>query len=235
MEDLRDTMDRFGVAQAVLVQHLGEYDNHYIEKVVRDEPDRFTGVMLIDVNQDDAVERLGQWAEGGAFSGIRMVGDTYRTHPRVWREAVSRNLNIIVYAEPTMASVADLLLDFIAECPEARIVLSHLGMPDEGEAPDFKSSDRILALASSPNVYVQVSGMHMFTSRPYESLKGLVSRLSSSFGPQRLIYGSNYPVMETDEVYGEEIRLLAEGELGLTVEEAQTVMRQTSASLWFGR
>ena len=47
MEDVRKIMSEHGVSRAVLVQHLGEYDNSYIENVVARDPDRFAGVFLI--------------------------------------------------------------------------------------------------------------------------------------------------------------------------------------------
>jgi len=67
IEDVNLVMNRFGVSRAVLVQHLGEYDNSYIGQVITAQPHRFAGVMLVDVNGDlSALELAG-------FKGVRLL------------------------------------------------------------------------------------------------------------------------------------------------------------------
>ena len=41
IEDIGKVMGRFGVSRAVLVQHLGEFDNRYIERVAGEDPGRW--------------------------------------------------------------------------------------------------------------------------------------------------------------------------------------------------
>ena len=44
VEDVEATMDAAGVSRAVMVQHLGEYDNGYIAGLVEARPDRFAEI-----------------------------------------------------------------------------------------------------------------------------------------------------------------------------------------------
>ena len=56
IEDVKRITDRHGVARANLVQHMGEFDNSYIGGIVRDEPERFAGVFLVDIDAPDAIQ-----------------------------------------------------------------------------------------------------------------------------------------------------------------------------------
>src|SRR5207244_3974538 len=72
VEQVRSVMDGAGIERAVLCQHLGEYDNTYLESVVRAEPDRFTAVALVDGIADGWRRELEAVAETGAFRGLRL-------------------------------------------------------------------------------------------------------------------------------------------------------------------
>ena len=233
VEDVVSTMERHGVSRAVLVQHIGEYDNSYIEGVVRSDPDRFAGVLLVDTDDPAADNALTTWADTGVFRGLRIFAHTITSCPKVWERAAELRLNLVVYDDPTLAPYADLLADFAAGHPRARLVISHLGMPDMAEAPRFESSRRILSLADHPNVCLQLSGMHMFAKEPYSDLVPFIERLVAAFGPERLFYGSNFPVMGEEAVYASELKQLRAGMLGVDAAVVEQVMGGTAMELWF--
>lgn len=233
VEDVVSTMERHGVSRAVLVQHLGEFDNSYIEGIVRADSDRFAGVLLVDTDDPAADRVLTTWAEKGTFRGLRILAHTITSCPKVWESAAELGLNIVVFDTPTLAPYADLLADFASDHPMTRLVISHLGMPDIAEAPQFGSAERILSLADHPNIYLQLSGMHMFTASPYSDLVPLIGRLAAAFGPERLFYGSNFPVMGEEAVYVSEIDQLRTGKLGVHQAVVDQVLGTTALELWF--
>lgn len=190
---------------------------------------------MIDTEDRAAVDQVAYWAGKRVLRGIRLVLQTLETNPEIWEKAAQSGLNILVFEQPAIAPRADSLAAFARGHPDTRLVLSHLGMPDCGKAPDFRADERILALADNGNMFVQISGMHMFGRAPYAGLVPLITRLVECFGPERLLYGSNYPVMETEAVYGEELSLLRAGRLGVPREAANQVSAGTAKSLWFDR
>ena len=233
IEDVRRVMERFGVARMVLVQHLGEYDNSYIEGIVAAQPDHFAGVFTIDTEAADARESLARWAGQGVFRGIRLLARTIEARPELWEQAADLGLNIVVYEEPTVSLYVDSLADFLGRHPRGRLILSHFGVLVRSESPGFGSWDRILSLADCPNAFLQVSGMHMFAPYPYAELVPVVRRALSSFGPRRLLYGSNFPVMGEDSVYGQELDLLLKGQFGILADAVEDVAGRTARALWF--
>ena len=231
--DVKRVMERFDVSRKVLVQHLGEYDNTYIQNIVAVEPGRFAGVLLVDVDDPTAGDQLDCWAASNAFRGIRLLARSLATHPGIWEQAAGLGLVFVIYDEPTLASYAEQLDTFAVQHPATPLVLSHLGMPDRVEAPGFPSHGKIMSLAARPNVFVQISGMHMFAKPPYDELVPLIAQLVECFGPNRLVYGSNYPVMKDDAVYEAEQDLVRTGRLGIPLEAVEQVMGGTARQLWF--
>jgi L-fuconolactonase len=226
-------MKRHGVSRAVLVQHLGEYDNSYITDIVRQEPARFAGAFLVDPDGEKVAEELQRWGEGPTFRGVRMPVSTFATRPMIWHQAAELRLNLIVYVDAALAPLAQSLDEFARAHPQSPIVISHLGILDRESAADSKDCGTILALAARPNIFLLVSGMHMFAPPDYAQLESRIRKLSAAFGRHRILYGSNFPVMEEESVYAREIELIATGRLGIPVEWRVAVLAENARRLWF--
>lgn len=233
--EVREAMDRLGFSRTVLVQHLGEYDNSYIEGIVAGQPERFAGVMFVDVEDPKICDRVCSWAEKGNFRGIRLIARTVDSHPEIWEQADRLGLNIIVYDEPTIASYSDSLRKFAISHPETRIVLSHLGVLGRQGKPELDNHRRILDLADQDNVYVQLSGFHMFAEPPYTELVPIVERLIESFGPKRLLYGTNFPIPKDVAACQSELDLMLAGDLGVGKEALDDILNKTAMKLWFDK
>jgi len=82
--------------------------------------------------------------------------------------------------------------------PEVTFVLDHLGKPDVLGKRIQPWANDLKALAALPNVMAKVSGLTTEADwhnwQPVE-LKPYLSHLLESFGPQRLMFGSDWPVM----------------------------------------
>jgi predicted TIM-barrel fold metal-dependent hydrolase len=233
VEYLNRIMDRYGVSRAVLVQHLGEYDHSYIESVVAANPNRFAGVFIANTDCPDPQADLAHVASKNIFRGIRLIANTLHTHPNLWAEAVAFGLNIIAFDPQTIALHTDALLNFAQTQREGNIILAHLGMPALEDSPAHENHRRLLALAECSNVYVQISGMHMFDDPPYNRLVPLIKQFVAAFGAKHLLYSSNFPVMQEDSVYARELELFCGGRLGIPALLVDQVVGQTTRDLWF--
>ena len=227
-------MDRFGVSRAVLIQHLGEFDNHYIENVVAADPDRFAGIFMVDKEDPASKDQVIRWARNGVLRGIRFESSSIDIRPDLWHTAAECELPIVVYNETTFSHHITQIAAFAAGNPQTKIVLTHLGIPHRPNTPPQRGDETLFQLAKHPSVFVQISGMHMYCPPPYEILVPWIQRLAAVFGAERLLYGSNYPVMNKDTLYGEEIDLLRTGKLGIHPVEMKHVLHDTARALWFG-
>ena len=60
--------------------------------------------------------------------------------------------------------------------------------------------DEVIASAAVPNIHVKMSGWHYVSSTPwafpYSDVEPVVRALYNAFGPERLHWGSDYPVCQ---------------------------------------
>ena len=81
-------------------------------------------------------------------------------------------------------------------CPQVPFVLQHAGMlTDTTPAGWSKWRDNIATLANEPNVYAKLSGFGTFIHRNDEDhIAQLIRDTVGAFGPQRCLWGSNFPI-----------------------------------------
>jgi predicted TIM-barrel fold metal-dependent hydrolase len=86
--------------------------------------------------------------------------------------------------------------ELVKQCPKTRFVLDHCGNPDL-QAADLSPWKRDLAeLAKQPNVIVKLSGILVTASDGWKpaDLAPVVNHTLDSFGPDRVIFASDWPV-----------------------------------------
>ncbi len=214
-ELLLEYMDEYQVERAVLVQPLfrGE-DNSYIADVAKCDQARFAAVCVVDPRQDGAGERLVYWAAERGCRGLRL-------RPRVAAEAAAfvspatyplweaaERLHVIVSVlagHEHLSTVASLAERF----PNVAIVIDHLAHPTAAELP-LGGSALLLELARYPRIYVKLSGFYYFTQQrfPYDDCRQLLQAVHESFGPRRLLWGSDFPHVLLRGGYGRSSRLV---------------------------
>ncbi len=223
-----------GVGRAVLVQHLGEFDNSYIAGCVASAPDRLAGVCLVDHTLPDAVSQLEKLANSGCFRGVRFPVQVLIDAPDLFDTAAKLGLVLVLYAPDGMGYVVESLNRFLDLHPGARVVLTHLGTPRMEEAPEFAGARRAFRLARHPGVYWQLSGMKMYCPWPHEPLHPLIADAFSAFGPERILWGSNYPVVGSELDYGRDLELLTQERLPIPPDAIPAIAGGNAKRLWFG-
>jgi len=94
------------------------------------------------------------------------------------------------------------------DLPELRFVLDHLGKPPirQGAAGLARWRDAVRALAANPNVSAKLSGLVTeadWGAWTVAQLRPFVSTAVEAFGPDRLMFGSDWPVCLLAAAYGE--------------------------------
>ena len=232
VEDVLETMQVAGVERAVLCQHLGEYDNSYLESVVAEHPDLFRAVCLVDPAGPEWRRALRGVTVEGRFEGLRVVAATFHDNPALCAEALALRLTLVVWAEHGVADVVAAIRRLHTDHPDGRIVITHLGAP-RVENDIVVAGWELLELAAQPGVFVTLSGQSMFCEYPYGELDEFVVRVIDAFGPDRVMWGSNYPVCGDSEAYRRDLALLTSGSWGLGPDEVGQIAGETAARLWF--
>ncbi len=119
--------------------------------------------------------------------------------------------------------------------PELRVVVDHLGKPPRASgAADMAEWERQLrAVAALPNTVAKVSGLHAGGAEfSAPALAGVWDIALSAFGPQRLMYGGDWPVSLLGAPYAQTVNVAAELIDSLSPAEAQAVWSGTARRVY---
>jgi L-fuconolactonase len=232
VEALDRVMRASEVSAAVLCQHLGQFDNGYIASVVRDRPERFAGIALVDHRSPawrDSVSVLAKQQ----FRGLRLTSSALSENDELGRVAASCGLVPTIYAVDDLGELIEPIRKLARANPGTPLVVSHLGNVRVIEDRVERGTE-ILQLAAEPNVYVALSGLHMYCDYPYAALNSLVANVLAAFGPDRIMWGSNYPVCgDTAADYARDLGLLQAGSWGIEGAALDLITDTTARRVWF--
>jgi L-fuconolactonase len=181
------------------------------------------------------IETLERWMTSGHFQGIRLTAEAIVQSPALLSTAANLGLVIVLYAPDGIRPIIQPLEKELQTAPFTRLVVTHLGNPKLEHGDVTESAREVFRLAKFANVYIQLSGMKMFCPFPHEPLYPLVADAFTHFGPGRLLWGSNYPVVGTPADYLSDLRLLLDGKLPVPPEAIPKIAGENAQRLWFNR
>ena len=226
VQNYREDIGELNVTHSVHIQVGAADDQHFAEsqsiQAMADLwPESNTANAIVaycDLESPDVHKQLDQLAELNNLRGIRQIvgrapeedaatgTDSLINNPR-WLDGLGeleqRGLSFDLQLIPDqMLRVAEVL----RQVPNLKVALCHCGSPwyrDERGWNMWKEG--LQALADNPNVYCKISGLSMFDHdwQP-QTLKPIVDTVVSTFGADRVMCGSNFPV---DKLHTNYLRL----------------------------
>ena len=128
-----------------------------------------------------------------------------------------------------------LAAEFVKRFPRQRFVLDHLAKPPIKSGAVDLWARGIRELASFPNVHAKVSGLVTEADwkvwKP-EDLRPYLDVAFESFGTQRLMTGSDWPVCTVAASYGRVVNLVKDYMSSYTAEEREAVFGGNAANFW---
>ena len=121
-----------------------------------------------------------------------------------------------------------------ADFPETIIVLEHAGMLEDRSAQGMLQWRRgMRLLAACPNVHVKLSGLGTFVREASaRTMRPVVQETLSMFGPQRCLFGSNFPIEKLWCGYAELFAAFLASIDGLGAQERAAVLHDNAARLY---
>lgn len=219
VEQLLWEMDRNGVDQAAIVCARIDHNpdnNDYVAECVRRHPDRLHQLADVDCSWSEtyhapgAADRLARAAEQYAPKGFTHYvkhdddGSWYLSEEGLAFFKTAERLGLIAsLAIP--ARLQPVLRQVAERFPSVPFLCHHMAGPRASERPPYPVLKEILASARVPNVYVKLSGFHYVSEAaweyPYPDCGWIVRSLYEHFGPDRLCWGSDYPVVRRAMTY----------------------------------
>jgi predicted TIM-barrel fold metal-dependent hydrolase len=120
--------------------------------------------------------------------------------------------------------------------------LEHLGAAaptQHNQNPDLKLFDKVLALSQCPSLYIKVPGFGQLLPRPYpmrnpifDDYPPAIKTVYESFGPRRMMWGSDFPQCGSREGYANALRYPMEEIPFFTQEDKEWIFGKTALSVW---
>ena len=212
-------MDAAGVERAAIVcARIGGNDdnNDYVAAAVRRHPNRLAQLADVDCQWTDtyhtpgAADRLAETADRCRPAGFThyvkhdddgawFLSDEGLAFFRVTEQRrLIASLALPARLQPVLRQVAE-------RFPSVPFLVHHMGGPKATETVPYSVFKGILESAKVPNVFVKLSGFHYAApvawEYPYPDCAWLVRGLYEHYGPDRLCWGSDYPVVRKSMTY----------------------------------
>ncbi|WP_140634078.1 amidohydrolase family protein [Methylibium rhizosphaerae] len=201
--DLEPLRRQAGIDGTVLVQTLPSEDDTRWMLDLADQHRFIWGVVgWTDLKAADAPERIAALAARSKLKGLRpmlqdLPDDDWIADRAVDGGARAMVQHGLVFDALVLTRHLEALHGFAARHPGLRIVIDHGAKPPiaSGELEPWRS--RMAALAALPQVCCKVSGLltEAGPRRSAEALRPYVHALWELFGPRRLLWGSDWPVL----------------------------------------
>ncbi|WP_316847409.1 amidohydrolase family protein [Pedobacter psychrodurus] len=128
------------------------------------------------------------------------------------------------------------IINMVDQLPDQPFVLDHCGKPDV-KSQDLKSwSENIKTLASNPNVHCKVSGLLAeadWKNWKEKELFNCFDRIFEHFGTERVMYGSDWPVMLISRPYQDWFNLVHKYAERFSAEERKLIFSD-NAKVFYG-
>jgi L-fuconolactonase len=202
--DLRPLLVQTGVDATILVQAAPTpAESDYMLGIARKTPCVLGVVGWIDLEAANAASEVLRRAEDPHFLGVRPMLQDLADPDWILQPGLTQALNAIaaegmVFDALILPHQIGAVTELAARHPQLSIVLDHAAKPPLGDADAMAAWARgIEALAALPNVTCKVSGL--LTGLPPGGTRDDVARtigvLFDLFGAQRLLWGSDWPVL----------------------------------------
>jgi predicted TIM-barrel fold metal-dependent hydrolase len=226
VEQLLFEMDQCGVQEAVLVAARIDHNpdnNDYVAECVRRLPERLYQFADVDCmwtptyHTPGAADRLADAVRTYALRGFTHYVDAaddgawfFADDGQAFLSTAARlnqivSIHLPVHLQPALRRLA-------AQFPETPFLCHHMAYPLTEEGPDGPALRAIVESASSPNIHIKLSGFHYAApvgwEYPHAASHYMVRALFEAFGPERLHWGSDYPVVRWAMTYRQSLEVI---------------------------
>jgi predicted TIM-barrel fold metal-dependent hydrolase len=152
-----------------------------------------------------------------------------------WRRDIARLPGLGLILELMMYPYQlDAVLDVARSMPELRLVVNHCGSPiDRDEEGMQRWREAVRTLGREPNIVIKASNAAGYDSDPsYESVRAVVLHCIESFGSDRTILATDWPVAGLKVSFGDTYDTLRRITGDMTPEEQQALFHDNAKRLY---
>jgi L-fuconolactonase len=244
VDDLVPLLVAASVDATVLVQTRSSADESREFLVTAAGSDRIAGVVAwVDLTNPGIADELAALRAGPG--GDRLVGIRHQVHdepdpdwllrPDVVRGLVAVERAGLVYDLLVRARELPAALEIARTMPGLRFVIDHLAKPPIRDGAMSPWAERLAPFGALPNAWGKLSGLLTeadWASWTLDDLQPFVDRALAVFGPDRLLFGSDWPVSLLAAPYPRVVETAGALIQGLGAAERDAVMGGTAVEVY---
>lgn len=239
--DLEPHLKAAGVDRSVLVQTQHNLAESRWALKLAEQHEFIAGVVgWLDLASDACEDQLLEFKDHPKFVGVRHVvqdepDDDFIVRPDVLRGLKSLEKHGVPYDLLFYVKHLHHVPTLARHLPDLPMVIDHLSKPHIKEQRLDDWLPHFRAAAKFPNIYCKLSGM--ITEADWrrwtaDDLKRYVQAALELFGPERLMYGSDWPVCELAGTYEQVFAALNEALGPLSPSEHQEIFGATASRFY---
>ncbi len=200
-DDLAPAMQAAGITRTILVQAAEtEAETDYLLAIAERTAFVAGVVGWTDMLSPDFPARLAHYRAQPKWVGLRPMLQEHAPalilDPRfgaALAEVARRDVPFDILTRPPHLTA---LLQALAAVPDLRGILDHISKPDMTVAEPGRWAEDVAALAAHPRLMCKISGLVSEAGPDWSTdrIRPFVRHVAASFGPDRLVFGTDWPV-----------------------------------------
>ena len=240
-DDLLPLCQAAGVERTVVVQTQHNIDENLWALALCEQNELVAGVVgWVDLASDECESQLLPFVDDPNFVGIRHVAQDEPDPDFIIREDVSRGLAVLEkYAIPFDLLFYTQHLKHAATVarrfPNLPLVIDHLSKPNIKSGQLQPWQDDLAAVAACENVHCKLSGMVTeadWINWSVNDLRPFASKAIELFSPDRVMFGSDWPVCNLAATYQQVVETARELVADLTENEQAKIFGGTATKFY---
>lgn len=239
--DLRPLLTENGLSGCVAVQAgQSEAETMFLLDLAAENPFIAGVVGWVDLQEKDVGERVAYFSQFGRLKGFRHIvqGEEdpgFLSRPEFLRGIRALGNHHYTYDLLIRPHQLEAAIAFVRQFPDQPFVIDHLAKPfiKSGEKEPWAS--QIKALAQHENVYCKLSGLVTEADWNHwqpQDFSFYIQHAVEVFGPQRLMFGSDWPVCLLAAPYDGVVSLLADEIASLSIDEKAAIWGGTAGRFY---
>ncbi len=237
---LATTLKRNGVDGCIAVQaDQSELETHFLVELSKTHSFVMGVVGWIDLQNENIGDRLQYFSQYPIIKGWRHIvqdePDEFLLKPTFQRgisnlAAYGYTYDVLVYPRQLKA-----VLSFVSKFPNQKLIIDHCAKPAIGAKEIDEWASLMKEIAGHPNVYCKLSGLFTETRWKQWSPAEFYPYLDvvfEAFGTDRLIFGSDWPVILLSGIYVQWKSLLEKYMEDFSIEDKKKVFGQNAVQFY---
>ncbi|OLP46971.1 amidohydrolase family protein [Rhizobium oryziradicis] len=201
-DDLLPLLKEANMDGTILVQTMERAEDTAFMLALASEHDFIKGVVgWVDLSASDAREQIARLAANPMIKGLRpmlqsMPDDDWIAKPSLDQAIATMIALDLAFDALVMPWQLRGLLQRVERSPDLRVVIDHGAKPEIAQGRFINWQKDMARLAAYPHVHCKLSGLltEAGAQKP-EALRPYIETILELFGPDRVLWGSDWPVV----------------------------------------